>query len=125
MIILKTSNFILFIFLIIIASIGIYIELFPCNCSSDIKSNKKRRINIYRGKIRYIPVLIKEEINQKNVKKLEKKKSLKEEKKKLNLKKSTSSASIGTHSSTHGNSIVPSLWIDEDQEDDDSFEFKY
>ena len=57
MIILKTSNFILFTLLIIIASIGIYIELFPCNCSS-----KKRNINIYRGKIKYVPIIIKDTV---------------------------------------------------------------
>jgi len=66
MIILKTSNFIFLITLIIICSISIYIVLFPneCNCKSKIKKN----INIYRGRIKYIPIIISnsKKINKKN-----------------------------------------------------------
>ena len=41
---------------------------------------------------------------------------------KKNIENSISSASIGNHTSTHGASIVPSVWIEDDKEE---YEFSY
>lgn len=118
MIVLKTSSFVLFVFLIIISTITIYtlIQPYTCNC-------EKRKINIYRGKIKYVPVIIKKDL-EKILNKGEKKCT--SSNKKIIKKKDTnsSSSSIGGHSSTHGGSIVPSRWID-DEEEESSFKFEY
>jgi len=130
MIILKTSNFITFILLIIIASIGIYIELFPCNCSCE---KKIRKINICKGRIKYIPIFIDKDIHSKNKdiylknkmdskNKVSSPKNYIQKKLKKNIENSISSASIGNHTSTHGASIVPSVWIEDDKEE---YEFSY
>ena len=120
MIVLKTSNFVLFILLIIFGTIAIYIQIFPCEC----KINKNcRKINIIRGKVKYVPIYLDSKNKKVDPKKIENKK----EDIKSNIKKKEnklSSASIGNHSSTHGGSIVPSVWID-DEDSEKDFEFKY
>ena len=124
MIVLKTSSFVLFIFLIIINTITIYTLLHPYTCSCK----EKRKINIYRGKIKYVPVIIKkdlEKIFDSQKKKDNRCTKIKDNKhSKLKKKSESNSSSIGGHSSTHGGSIVPSKWIDDDDEET-NFKFKY
>jgi len=112
MIVLKNSSFVLFVFLIIISTITVYsfVNPYTCNC-------EKRKINIYRNKIKYVPVIIKKDL-EKMLK--SKNSNCKEPKKK---KSNISTSAIGGHSSTHSGSIVPSKWIDNDEETD--FNFKY
>jgi len=121
MIVLKTSSFVLFVFLIIISTITIYSLVHPYTCSCD-----KKKINIYRGKIKYVPVIIKKDLEKILESKEKKCVPPKEKKNSLIPKKetNTSSSSIGGHSSTHGGSIVPSKWIDDEEEETD-FKFKY
>ena len=128
MIVLKTSNFVLFILLIIFGTIAIYIQIFPCECKL---SKNCRKINIIRGKVKYVPIYLDSKGKKADPKKLENKMDLNKCNKKENIKPNIknkenklSSASIGNHSSTHGGSIVPSVWIDDDDSEKD-FEFKY
>jgi hypothetical protein len=119
MIVLKNSSFVLFVFLIIISTITVYNLVQPYTCSCD-----KKKINIYRGKVKYVPVIIKKDI-EKILESKEKKCSPPKKNNSIIPKKenNNNSSSIGGHSSTHGGSIVPSKWIDDDEES--SFKFKY
>jgi len=94
-------------------------QLFPYECNCDVK----------QWRTKYIPIYIKsKKINNKkyetndNIKKKENKEKILT--KHPENKKKQSSASIGNHSSTHGGSIVPSVWIDDD-DSDTNYEFKY
>ena len=121
MIVLKNSSFVLFVFLIIISTITVYNLVHPYTCSCD-----KKKINIYRGKIKYVPVIIKKDL-EKILESKEKKCSPPPKKNNALIPKkenNNSSSSIGGHSSTHGGSIVPSKWID-DEEEETGFKFKY
>lgn len=123
MIVLKTSNFILFIFLIIIGTIGIYMQLFPCECNCDVKHWRTKYIPIYIKSKKISNKISKEDNKEKNLTKHSDNKIPKEDNKiSKEDNKKQSSASIGNHSSTHGGSIVPSIWIDDDESD---YEFKY
>ena len=118
MIVLKTSNFIFFIMLIIFSTICVYSLVVPCNCKN------KKRINIYRGKTKYVPVYIKPECLTTNKKNIKKKDNIKNNIKDKVKKEISGSSSIGGHSSTHSGSIVPSRWID-DEDSETDFKFKY
>ncbi|VVU95163.1 hypothetical protein CPAV1605_888 [seawater metagenome] len=126
MITIQISHFIFFIVLIIVSTIIIYENLFPGRTIPP----KIKRINLCKNKIRQIPVYIVNKKNENeddsNLKKeiTNNQNNEKNEKNEKNMNTDISTNNIGIHSSAHSTSIIPSVWKDEDNKNN-NFEFTY